>query len=56
MISFAAPQFAWALAVPAAILALYFLRRRYMPRAVPSTFLWRRAVRDHAANRPLRWG
>ncbi|MCR5296348.1 MAG: BatA and WFA domain-containing protein [Clostridiales bacterium] len=53
MISFAAPQFAWALAVPAAILALYFLRRRYMPRAVPSTFLWRRAVRDHAANRPL---
>ena len=53
MISFAAPQFAWALAIPAAIVVLYLLRRKYVPRQVPSTFLWRKSLRDHAANRPL---
>ena len=53
MISFAAPQFAWFLAVPAAIVVLYLLRRKYLPRQVPSTFLWRSAIRDHAANKPL---
>ena len=53
MISFAAPQFAWALAIPAAVIALYLLRRKYVPRAVPSAMLWRRALKDSAANRPL---
>ena len=53
MISFAAPQYAWALAAPAAVVALYLLRRRYIPREVPSTFLWRRSLKDHAANRQL---
>ena len=53
MISFAAPQFAWFLAVPAGIVVLYLLRRKYLPRQVPSTFLWRSAIRDHAANKPL---
>ena len=53
MIQFAAPQFAWAMAVPAAIVVLYLLRRKYLPRQVPSTFLWRSAIRDHAANKPL---
>ena len=53
MIQFAAPQFAWALAIPAAIVALYLLRRKYVPRQVPSTFLWQAAIRDHAANKPL---
>lgn len=53
MISFAAPQFAWFLAVPAGIVVLYLLRRKYLPRPVPSTFLWRTAIRDHAANKPL---
>ena len=53
MISFAAPQFAWALAIPAAVVVLYLLRRKYVPRQVPSAFLWRKALQDHAANRPL---
>ena len=53
MLSFASPQYAWALALPAAVLVLYLLRRRYVPQAVPSTFLWRKTQRDHAANRPL---
>ena len=53
MSQFAAPQFAWFLAVPAGIVVLYLLRRKYLPRLVPSTFLWRTAVRDHAANKPL---
>ena len=53
MISFAVPQFAWALAIPAGILAIWLLRRRYQPRKVPSTFLWQRTLRDHEANHPL---
>ena len=53
MLTFAAPQFAWALALPAGIVVLYLLRRKYTPKQVPSTFLWQTALRDHAANRPL---
>ena len=41
------------MAVPAVILALYLLRRRFQPREVPSVFLWRRSVKDYAANRPF---
>ena len=53
MIAFAAPQFAWALVIPAAVAALYLLRRKFVPRQVPSAFLWRKALQDRAANRPL---
>ena len=53
MITFAAPQCAWFLLLPAGIVALYLLRRKYLPKQVPSTFLWKAAVRDHAANKPL---
>ena len=53
MIRFLSPGFAWALAAPVAIVVLYLLRRRYLPRQVPSVFLWRRSLRDYAANRPL---
>jgi len=53
MIAFAAPQFAWMLLIPAAVVVLYLLRRKYVPRQVPSAFLWQKALRDHAANRPL---
>lgn len=53
MIRFLSPGFAWALAAPAAILALYLLRRKFLPKQVPSVFLWRRSVRDYAANRPF---
>ena len=53
MLTFAAPQFAWFLAMPAGIVVLYLLRRKYQPKQVPSTFLWRAAIRDHAANKPL---
>lgn len=53
MMTFLAPEFAWAFLIPAAIAVLYLLRRRYTPRQVPSTFLWRRSQRDHAANRPF---
>ena len=54
MIRFLSPGFAWAMAVPAAILILYLLRRRYLPQQVPSVFLWRKSVKDYAANRPFR--
>lgn len=53
MITLGAPQFLWALAIPAGIIAVYLLRRRYQPRQVPSTFLWRRTLKDHEANRPM---
>ena len=53
MIRFLSPGFAWALAVPAAILILYLLRRRYLPQQVPSVFLWRKSVKDYAANWPF---
>jgi len=53
MIRFLSPGFAWALAAPAVILILYLLRRRYMPQQVPSVFLWRKSVKDYAANRPF---
>ena len=53
MIRFLSPGFAWALAAPALILILYLLRRRFLPRQVPSVFLWRKSVRDYAANRPF---
>ena len=53
MIRFLSPGFAWALAAPALILVLYLLRRRFLPRQVPSVFLWRKSVKDYAANRPF---
>ena len=53
MLTFAAPQYAWFLAMPAGIVVLYLLRRKYLPKQVSSTFLWRAAIRDHAANKPL---
>ena len=53
MIHFLNPGFGWALAAPALILALYLLRREFMPRQVPSVFLWRKSVKDYAANRPF---
>ncbi len=51
--TFAAPQNAWFLLMPAGIVLLYLLRRRYQPRQVPSTFLWKAALRDPAASRPI---
>ena len=53
MIRFLSPGFAWALAAPAVILVLYLLRRRFLPRQVPSVFLWRKSITDYAANRPF---
>ena len=53
MVTFQAPGFAWAFLMPLAVAALYLLRRRYAPKQVPSTLLWRRAVRESAANRPF---
>jgi hypothetical protein len=41
------------LAAPVMIVVLYLLRRRFLPRQVPSVFLWRKSVRDYAANRPF---
>ena len=53
MIRFLSPRFAWMLAAPVMIVVLYLLRRRFLPRQVPSVFLWRRSVKDYAANRPF---
>ena len=53
MITFLAPGFAWGLLSLPLITVLYLLRRRYLPRQVPSTFLWEKALRDSAANRPF---
>jgi hypothetical protein len=41
------------LAAPVMIVVLYLLRRRFLPRQVPSVFLWRKSIRDYAANRPF---
>jgi len=53
MFHFLSPGFAWALAAPALILVLYLLRRRFLPRQVPSVYLWRKSVKEYAANRPF---
>jgi len=53
MIRFLNPGFAWMLAAPVMIVVLYLLRRRFLPQQVPSVFLWRKSVRDYAANRPF---
>lgn len=53
MIRFLSPGFAWVLAAPVLILVLYLLRRKFLPQQVPSVFLWRRSVKDYAANRPF---
>ena len=53
MIRFLSPGFAWMLAAPVMIVVLYLLRRRFLPRQVPSVFLWRKSVKDYAANRPF---
>ncbi len=43
-------QWALLLAVPPAILALYFLKLRRVPVEVPSTYLWMRAIEDLHVN------
>ena len=43
-------QWALLLAVPPAIIALYFLKLRRQPLEVPSTFLWQRAIEDMHVN------
>ena len=43
-------QWALLLAVPPAIIALYFLKLRRHPLEVPSTFLWQRAIEDLHVN------
>jgi hypothetical protein len=43
-------QWALAGAVPAAIIALYFLKLRRKPLEVPSTFLWKRSLEDLRVN------
>ena len=50
---FLEPMGAWALLALAAVLAFYLLKRQYEERTVPSTYLWRMALRDESANRPL---
>ena len=51
--TFLTPGFAWGFLSLALITALYLLRRRYLPRQVPSTFLWQRSLKDTEANRPF---
>lgn len=43
-------QWAVFLAIPAAIVALYFLKLRRQPVVVPSTYLWTRAIEDLHVN------
>ncbi len=43
-------QWALLLAIPPAIVALYFLKLRRQPLEVPSTFLWQRAIEDMHVN------
>lgn len=50
---FLTPSGAWALTGAAAIIVLYMLKRRYVERVVPSTYLWRQAMADRSANRPI---
>jgi hypothetical protein len=41
--------------IPAAILALYFLKLKRKPLSVPSTFLWRKSIEDLHVNSLLQW-
>lgn len=50
---FLQPGGAFALASLGIILALYFLRRRYVDAPVSSTLLWRRALEEPSASRPF---
>ena len=47
------PIFAWSLIGLAYIPILYMLRRRYIDTPIPSTLLWRRAMADRSANKPI---
>lgn len=47
------PEFAWGFAALGLIVFFYLLKRRYLEKDVPSTFLWRRAMMDPTANRPI---
>jgi hypothetical protein len=43
------------LLVPFAVIALYFLKLKRKPLAVPSTFLWRKSIEDLHVNSLLQW-
>ncbi len=43
-------QWAWLLAIPPAVLLLYFLKLKRQPLQVPSTYLWKRSVEDLHVN------
>jgi hypothetical protein len=43
------------LAVPVAILLLYFLKLKRKPLSVPSTFLWRKSIEDLHVNALFQW-
>ncbi len=53
MIMFLSPGFAWMLVIPAAMIVLYLLKRKYVPRQTPSVFLWQKSLREQAANKPF---
>ncbi len=48
--SLSALQWALVLAVPPAVVALYFLKLRRQPLEVPSTYLWRKSIEDMHVN------
>ena len=50
---FLQPWGAIAFLAPAAVLALYFLRRKYVETPVSSTLLWRRTMQDLNAAHPF---
>ncbi len=53
MIQFLSPAGLWAVSGALAILVFYLMRRRYTPHTVPSTYLWKKAVAEHTASRPI---
>ena len=47
------PGMAWGFLSLPVIVFLYLLKRRYVPREVPSTYLWERTVQDMDVSHPF---
>ncbi len=53
MLKWLQPGFAWGFTAAGGIILLYLLRRRHMPRGVPSTLLWQEVIREQEASHPF---
>ncbi len=53
MLKWLQPGFAWGFWAAGGIVLLYLLRRRHLPRGVPSTLLWQEVIHEQEASHPF---